>query len=123
MKDISAQFDKEINGIIANIIGDIDFNDIDLFKNALLTVVNNNFPFSRFTLLLNVNGYLPINPSVHSYYNSFLKTTRILTDNCKAVAHVHHSQDHINDFLPYMDNFQGFFTDFDKAYLWLKERR
>jgi hypothetical protein len=123
MKDISVRVDEVIDGIIANIIGEVDFSDIDLFKTALLSTINNHFPFKKFTLLINGNGYLPINLSVHAYYSKFLKNTKLIVENCKAVAHVHHSQDHINDCLPLMTDFQGFFVDFKKAHAWLRDRK
>jgi hypothetical protein len=122
MKDISVKYDSQINGIIANIIGEINSDDINIFKTLITETIQQYIPDNKFTLLLNGNGYLPDCLSVHAEYSNFLKNAELITKNCIAVAHVHHSRKHIDECMPLSSDSQGFFADFEEAYNWLKER-
>lgn len=123
MNTIEVQENTAAGGILAKISGTIELEDVENFKQKLLALIMEKFHNTPFTLLLDTRGYEPQSPGIHKEYSIFLKTTAQITNNCKAVAHVHHSQKHIDDLLPLMDEHQGFFTDINEAQRWLIKRK
>lgn len=129
--------------IQTELIGEVDQEDVDDWKNSLAVAFRQVPDGSKFKMLINLSGFKAINLEVHKNYRDIIpvllsgygwkvgyvdlfeeakamKFSNTRGIACFAAAHVHHDEEKINKYeARFSKETEHFFTDPRKAKEWL----